>query len=131
VRGAFHLLDGVDGGQGYDGSAVLDDGVDGALNGGDVDERAHGVVDEDDVVFGAGQRGEAAADGFLTRVSADEDVDAGGEAEVGDEFVGVVHFIGANADVDGVDAANRSEGAQAVDEERQAGEHEELLGGRA
>ena len=50
VGGALDLLDGVDGGHGDDGGAVLFDGGDGAVDGGGVDERADGVVDEDDVV---------------------------------------------------------------------------------
>ena len=84
VGGALDLLDGVHRGQADDGGAVLGDGVDGAVDGGGIDERAGGVVDEDDVVLAAAglgdELGERVADGLLADVAALDDVDlaAGG-----------------------------------------------------
>jgi hypothetical protein len=51
VGGTLDVLDGVDSRQTDDGGAVLDDGVDGAVDGGGVDQRADRVVDQNDVVF--------------------------------------------------------------------------------
>ncbi len=77
VRGALDLLDGVDGGQADDGCAVLEDGVEGAVDGGRVDERTDGIVDEDEIVRRGGQSGERVGDRLLARISTGDDVDGG------------------------------------------------------
>ena len=136
VRGALDLLDGVDGRKADDGRAVLRDGVDGAVDGLGVDERAGGVVDEDDVVVGTtglgDEVGEGVGDGLLTDVAAFDHMDFAGEAELGDLGADALNLRRAHGDVDGGDARHGEEGAQAVDEYGHAGEREELLGrGRA
>ncbi len=73
VGGSLHLLDGVDGGHADDGCAELSDGVDGAVDGGRVDERAHSVVDQNDVVWLGGQGGEGVGDRLLAVVAALDD----------------------------------------------------------
>ncbi len=45
VGGAFDLLDGIDGGKADDGGAMFDDRVDGAVDGGGIDERSDRIVD--------------------------------------------------------------------------------------
>ena len=76
VGGALDLLDGVDGGGGDDGGAVLFDGGDGVVDGGGVDEGADGVVDQDDVLGGSGgEGGEGVGYGVLAGVAAGDDVD--------------------------------------------------------
>ena len=81
VGRAFDLLDGVDCGQADDGGAVLEDGVDGAVDGGGIDEGARGIVDQHDIVFGAAglrdELGQRVADGLLADVAALEHVDFG------------------------------------------------------
>ena len=60
VGGALDLLDGVDGGRGDDGGAVLFDGGDGAGDRAGVDQGANRIVDQDDVLrrrWRAGRRG--------------------------------------------------------------------------
>ena len=44
MRGAFHLLDGVDGRQTNDGGAMLDDGIDGPVDRRRIDQRPHRIV---------------------------------------------------------------------------------------
>ena len=80
VGGALDLLDGVDGGQADDGRAEFDDSVDGAVDGGRVDERTDGVVDQDDVVGVGGECGEGVRDGLLAVVAACYDANAAGDA---------------------------------------------------
>src|SRR5579863_2951591 len=55
VGSALDLFNGDDGGKADNGGAVLDDCVDGAFDGGGVDEGPHGVVDEDDVIGVSGK----------------------------------------------------------------------------
>ena len=87
VRGAFDLLDGVYGGHAYDGGTVFRDHVDDAVDGGGIDQRADGVVDEDDVVGGrGGQGGEGVRDGVLAGVAPGDDVDFAAEVMLGNEF---------------------------------------------
>lgn len=132
VGGALDLLDGIDGGQADDGRAELGDGVDGAVDGGRVDQGADGIVDEDQVVGLGGQRGEGVGDGLLAAVSAFDDVDAGGEAGLGgilgDLGLDAIDLRSADGDVDGGDARDGGEGAQGMDEDGLAAEREELLG---
>jgi hypothetical protein len=53
-----------------------DDGVDGAVDGGGVDERADGVVDQDNVVGLGGQGGQGVGDRLLAVVAAFDHADA-------------------------------------------------------
>ncbi len=132
VGGALDLLDGVDGGQADDGRAVGDDGVDGAVDGRGVDERAHGIVDEDNVVFVALEGGEGVGYGLLAVFAASDDVDAVAETEFlgvfGDLDLYALDVGGAYGDVDGGDARNGGEGAQGVNEDGESAQFEELLG---
>ena len=75
VGGALHLLDGVDGGQADDGGVVLFDGANGAVDGGRVDERTDGIVDQNDVVGVAFDGVERVVYAFLAMVAAFDDVD--------------------------------------------------------
>jgi len=132
VGGSLDLLDGVDGRQADDCRAVLDDGVDGAVDGFGVDEGADGVVDEDDVVFGTIERGEGVGYGFLAVFATFDYENAVGEMEfigvLGDLRLNALYLIGADGDVDGGDARDGGEGAQGVDEDGQSPQFEELLG---
>ena len=130
VGGALDLLDGVDGGSADDGGAVVLDGVDGAVDGGSVDERTDGVVDEDDVAFvGGGERGEGVGDGVLAGVAAGDDVHAVGQLVLGEKR-GDARLVGlAYRDVDAGDARNSEEGAERVEQDGDAAELDELLGG--
>ncbi len=132
VGRSFDLLDGVDGGKPNDGCSVFDDGVDGAVDGFGVDERANGVVDEDDVVFRAVERGQGVGYGFLAIFSPFDHVNAAGELEFcavfGDLSFDALDLTGADGDVDGGDARDGGEGAQGVDEDGQSPQFEELLG---
>ena len=132
VGGALDLLDGVDGGHADDGGAVLDDGVDGALDGGGVDEGANGVVDEDDVV---GLGGGMAARAWVTdswRLSPPSTSwTRAGEAVFGDLVVDAFHLRLAHGHADAGDAGDGGEGAQGVNEDRDAAQGEELFGLRA
>ena len=114
---------------------MLDDRVDGAVDGFGVDEGPDGVVDEDDVVVLAIQGGKGVSYGFLAVFSACDDVDAVGESEFGGVFgdlgLNALDFAWADGDVDGGDAGDGGEGAQGVDEDGESAQFEELfrLGG--
>ena len=128
VGGALDLLDGVHGGHGDDGGAVLDDGVDGAVDGGGVNEGADGVVDEDDVVGISGDGREGVGDGFLAIVAAFDKLDAGCEAVFGDLVVDAFHLRFSYGHADAGDAGDGGEGAQGVNKDRDAAQSEELFG---
>jgi hypothetical protein len=129
VGGAFDLLDGVDGGGGDDGGAVLLDGGDGALDGGGVDERADGVVDEYDVRRRGGwERCEGVGDRVLAGIASGDDMDLGGELVLGEEFGDAGLLCFSNSYVDGGDAGDGEEGTEGVQQDRLALEFEELLG---
>ena len=82
VGGSLHLLDGVNGGHADDGCAELSDRVDGAVNGGGVDERAYSVVYQNDVVRLGGKGGEGVRDRLLAIVATLDDRDRGRAWEV-------------------------------------------------
>ena len=128
MRGALHLLDGVDRGQADDGRAVLDDRVDGALDGGRVDERPHRVMHQHDVVFRGGQRGQRVGHGFLAVVAAFHHLHAGPETVFGHLGLDALHLRLAGRHPDGGDAAHFGKGAQRVDQDRHAVQGEELFG---
>ena len=128
IGGALDLLDGVHGGDADDGCAVFGDGVDGAVDGGGIDEGADGVVDEDDVVWRRVQCSEGVGYGALAVFATFYDADFGFEPVVGDEFGDAVDLGCADGDEDLGDAGDGEEGAEAVDEHRHAGDGEELLG---
>ena len=131
MGGSLDLLDGIDGGHADDGGSGLSDGGDGAIDGGRVNERAHGVVDQDNVVRLCGQGGESVGDGFLAGVAACDDTDAVGKAVFGDLRLNAVDLSGSNGDVDRGDALDGGEGAEGVDEDGYAVERQKLLGLRA
>jgi len=128
VGGSLDLLDGVDGGGRDDRRAVLFDGRDGAGDGCRVDERANSVVDEDDVFIARRRKlGEGVGDGLLAIVAADDDVDFGSQAVLG-EHGGDARLLGvANGDVDRGDGGDVQKGAQRVDQDGKAPEQEKLL----
>ena len=127
VGGALDLLDGVDGGHADDGRALVEDLVDGALDGGGVDEGTNGVVDEDDVVGLGRKRGERPGDRLLAEVAAFDDVDASPEAELGDLGANALDLGGADGDEDGLHPLDGQKGAQRVDQDRHPADGEELL----
>ena len=100
MGGAFHLLDRVDCGEGYDRGTMFKDRVDGSFNGGGIDQRADCVVDEDDIVVNAVEGCEGVRDGFLTVISAGDDVNLGGGAEetamFGDLSLDAFDFVAAH-----------------------------------
>jgi len=131
VSGALHLLDGVDGGHADDGGSQFSDGVNCAVDGGDVDQRSDGVVDQDDVVRLGGQSGEGVGDRFLAILATFDDLDFAGEAVLGDLRFDALDLRGADGDVDGGDALDCGESAKGVDEDGYAIERKKLLGLRA
>ena len=84
MGGPLHLLDGVHGGQADDGRPVLNHRIDGAVDGGCVDQRAHRVMHQHDVVRLSGQSGQRVGDRLLAVVAAFDDLDAAGKAVLGD-----------------------------------------------
>jgi tRNA(Ile)-lysidine synthase len=132
VGGALDLLDGIDGGHADDGGSVLNDGINGAVDSGGVDEGADRVVDKDDVIGIGMDGGERVSNGFLAVIAALDDLDAMGEVVVGvvlgDLRLNAVHLGFADGDVDLGDAGDGREGAQRMDEDRDAAEGEELFG---
>ncbi len=131
VRGPLHLLDGIDGGQADDGGSVLNDGVDGALDGGGVDQGPDRVVDEDDVVRLGGERGERMGHRLLPVVAAFHDLDAVGEPVVGHLGLHAFHLRLPNCHVDCADPPDLGKGAQGVNQDRNPIEGKELFGLRA
>ena len=95
-----------------------------------VDERTDGVVDEDDVAFvGGGKRGESVGDGVLAGVAARDDVHAIGQLVLGEQR-GDARLVGlAYRDVNAGDARDGEEGAERVEQDGDAAELDELLGG--
>src|ERR1039458_7104918 len=93
VGGALHLLDGVHGRHADDGRPELGDRVDGAVDGGDIDQRAHSVVDQHDVVGLGGEGGQCVGNRFLAVVAALDYADAAGKAVLGC----VLGYLGLNA----------------------------------
>ena len=69
MGGALNLLDGVNSGQADNGGAEFLNGIDCAVDGGRVDQRAHGVVDENDVVRLGGERIQGIGDRLLAVVA--------------------------------------------------------------
>jgi hypothetical protein len=130
VGGTLDLLDGVDGGGGYDGGAVVLDGGYGAFDGVRVNQRADGVVDEDDVVLGGGgQRGEGVGDGVLAGVAAGDDVDAVEELVLGEQGGDALLFGLADCDVNAGDVGDGKEGTEGMEQDGDATELEKLFGG--
>src|SRR5271156_1089292 len=129
VGGALDLLDGVDGGQADDGSVVLFDGADGALDGGCVDERTDSVVNKDDVVGVAFDGIERIRYALLAIVTAFNDMDPAGESVVTDLRRETVHFARAHGHIHGSDPWHFGKCTQSMDENRDASQFEELLGG--
>ncbi len=129
VGGALDLLDGVDGRCGDDRGAVLFNGDNGPLDGGGVDERADGVVNENDVLgAGGGKLGESVGDRLLAIVAADDDVDFARQAMLGEHGGDARLLRVAHCDVDAGDGRDVQEGPQGVDQNRKALELEKLLG---
>lgn len=128
VGGSLDLLDGVNGGQADDGRAEFGDGIDGAVDGGRVNEGTDGVVDEDDVVGLGRQGGKSMSDGLLACIAALHDMDAGVEAVLGDLGLDAVDLRLADGDVDGRDARDRGKGTQGMDQDGQPAERKKLLG---
>lgn len=125
---AVDLLDGVDGAYADDGCAMLRDGVDGALDGGGVDERTDGVVDEDDIAGLGLERAECSRDGVLAGFAAGDDADLVGEAVLGELLGDVLGLRGADCQRYRGDVCLVGKGSDAVDEDGDAAEREELLG---
>ena len=130
VGGALDLLDSVDGGKAHYGSLVFLDSADGALDGSSIDERADGIVHEDDVIRLAVEGVEGVGDALLPGVSTGHNVDFPGKSVIADLGGDTVHFIGAYGYVHCGDPRHLGEGPQRVDEDWHTGQLEELLGRR-
>jgi hypothetical protein len=87
-------------------------------------------VDEDNVVVGGGgERGEGVGDGVLAGVAAWNDVDAVGELVLVEQGGDARLFGLADGDIDAGDARDGEEGAEGVEQNGDAAELDELLGG--
>ena len=129
VGGALDLLDGVDCRCANDGGTVFFDGIDGAGDGGGVDEWADGIVDENDVVVRCGgKRVERIGDRVLPVIAANDDVDSVFHAVLGDQREDAGFFRGPDRDVDRRDARDRKKRLERVLKNGQAPEGEELFG---
>jgi len=128
MGGALDLLDGVHGGEADDGGSELGDSVNGAVDGGSVNERTHGVMDEDDVVILCGESGEGVGDGLLAVIAAFDNADLAGEAVLGDLRLYALDLRLAHGDVDCRDPLDGRKSAQRVDQDGDAIEREKLLG---
>jgi tRNA(Ile)-lysidine synthase len=128
MRCALDLLDGVDGRHAHDGGAMLYDCIDGALDGGDVDEGPDGVVYQHNVVLLRGQRGQGVGDGFLALLAAFDDVNAAGKSILGDLSLNALNLSFAHGDIDCSHSFDRGIGAQGVDEDGDAVQSQKLLG---
>ena len=128
VGGPLHLLDGVDGRHADNGRAMFDYCIDGPVYGGGVDQRADGVVHQDNVVRLGGKLGESVRNGLLAMVATSHDVNARGESELGDLGLDPLHLRPAHSHVDGGDPRDGCEGAQRMNEDRDPIERQELLG---
>ena len=128
VGGPLHLLDGVHGGHADDGRSVLDDRIDGALDGGGVDQRADGVVDQDNIVGLGGQSGQGMGHRFLAMVAALDHADAIGEAELGDLGLDAFDLRLAHGHVDGRYPLDRGKGAQRMNQDGEPSRMRNCLG---
>ena len=129
VGGALDLLDGVDGGGGDDGGAMLLDGGDGAVDGGLVDKRTNGIVYEDDVLIACRWKcGERIGDRLLAIVAADDDMDLSGELVLGQHGGDPGLLRLADGNVDSGNGRYVEEGTERVDQDGKTFELEKLLG---
>src|ERR1700722_19724688 len=104
---ALDLLDGVDGGQADDRGAMLDDRVDGAVDGGGIDEGPGRIVHQDHIVLPAAGIGYQLCQGvthrLLAEIAAFDDTDFVAQAELGDLRPHTLNLRLAYGDEDGLD----------------------------
>jgi tRNA(Ile)-lysidine synthase len=127
VRGAFNLLDGIDRWHAYDGGAVLNDRVDGAIDGGWVNQRANRIMYQDDVVGRSGDGIEGVRYRLLAMVTARYHSHPAVEAVFRYLGLHAFHLRLAHRDDDRRYPLNRGEGAQGVNQDGNAIEHEKLF----
>ena len=118
MRRAFHLLDGVHRGQADDGRAVLGDGVDGALDGGCVDQGPRRIMHQHYVVAAAAILGDEQRQRvrhrLLALVAPLDHMDFLAQSELRHLRPHALHLRPAHRDIDGRNALDREERAQAV-----------------
>jgi len=127
VRGALYLLDGVNGGYADNGRAVLGHGVDGALNGGGVNQRAHCVMHQHNVVFGGRKRGQSIGHRVLAFVAAFHYMDLFGESVLGHLGLNALHLRGANRNINRRYTGGGGKGAQRMNQDRRTVKGKKLL----
>ena len=107
---------------------MLNNSINGAVDGGSVNQGAHSVMNQDDVVRLSGKCGEGVRDGLLAIVAAGHDVNARGEAMLCDLGLDALHLRLAHGHVDRRDPRYGGERAERMNEDRNSVEREKLLG---
>ena len=125
VRRALHLLDGIHRGQSDDRRAVLGDGIDGALDGGCVDQGPRRIVHQYHIIVVAAvlcdQQSQRIRDRLLPLVAPLDDMHLAAQSELGHLRPHALHLRSAHRDVDSRNALDRQERAQAMHQHGHAG----------
>ena len=131
VGGPLHLLDGIDGGQPDDGRAKLLHRVDGAVDGGRVNQRTNRVVYQNNIVRLGVQGGQCVRHRLLAAVSTLNHAHRIAKTKLGNLGLNTLNLRLAHRYADGRHPFHRGEGSQAVNQDRHTIEGEKLLGLRA
>jgi len=128
VGGPLHLFDRVHGRQSHNGGAVLNYRINGAIDGGNVNQRPHRVVHQHDIVCLSGQSCKGVGDRLLAIVATLDHVHPLGKAVFGNLCLDALHLCVAYGHVDCRHSLNSRESAQGMDEDRHSIERQKLLG---
>jgi len=125
--GALDFFYGVNGGDAEDGGAAGFGLGDDAVELGEGDEGANGVVNEDEFDGGV-EMGESVGDGLLASVAAVDDAGGAAEFGAGDGVLEPREIVGARGDNEFGDGGAGGEAAKSEDDEGHAVKLEKLLG---
>jgi tRNA(Ile)-lysidine synthase len=128
VRGPLDLLNGVDGRKADNCRTVFDNRIDSPLDCGRIDQRAHRVVNQDNIVRLGGQSSQRVGDGLLTVIPAFNNANPVGKAILGNLGLNALHLGFAHGHIDRRNTRRRSKGAQRMNQDGDAIEREKLLG---
>ena len=110
---------------------MLGHSINRALNCRLVNQRAHGIVDQHNILFRGGQCSQGMRHRLLAAVAALDNVDAPRETVLGHLGFNALHLRFTHRNVDRLDALDRGKGAQRMDENRDPIERKKLLRLRA
>jgi len=128
VGGPLDLLDGIDGRHAHDGRAMFDHRVDSPLDGGGVDQRAHSVVHQNNIVRLGGKSGHGVGNRLLAIVAAFHHVDLASEAVLGNLGLDALDLRLAHGHKNGRHARHRSKGAQRMNQDGDPVKRQKLFG---